>query len=97
MYCNLQMKLTINQYGSLSGVKTRLVMLILVSHYLFQLILEDNEITLTPGESKEIKFEINAHTDSLLHPISSSTLTPSGELGASYGIFSENINKLEKG
>ena len=62
----------------------------------FSINTEDKEITLTPGESKEIKFEINTHTDSLLHPISSSTLTPSGELGTSYGIFSENSINLKK-
>jgi virginiamycin B lyase len=62
----------------------------------FSINTDDNEITLTPGESKEIKLEITAHTDSLLHPISSSTLTPSGELGASYGIFSETSINLKK-
>ncbi len=62
----------------------------------FSINTKDNEITLTPGESKEIRFEINAYTDTLLHPISSSTLTPSGELGASYGIFSENTINLKK-
>ncbi|HYY71654.1 MAG TPA: hypothetical protein VE595_04515, partial [Nitrososphaeraceae archaeon] len=48
-----------------------------------------------PGESKEIKLEIRAHTDSSLRPISSSTLTPSGNLGTSYGVFSENSIKLK--
>jgi virginiamycin B lyase len=57
---------------------------------------KEKEITLSPGESKEIKFEITAHTDSLLHPISSSTFTPSGELGTSYGVFSENSINLKK-
>ena len=71
-------------------------MLIPVFHYLFQLLLRENEITLSPGESKEIKFVIKAHTDTTsLHPISSSTLTPSGNLGTSYGIFSENLIKLK--
>ena len=62
----------------------------------FSIKTENNEITLTPGESKEIRFEINAHNDSSLHPISSSTLTPSGDLGTSYGIFSENSIALKK-
>src|SRR5215204_576328 len=62
----------------------------------FSINTKEKEIILTPGESKEIKFEITAHTDSLLHPISSSTLTPSGELGTSYGIFSENSINLKK-
>jgi uncharacterized membrane protein len=58
--------------------------------------MENNEITLTPGESKEIKFEIKANTDSSLHPISSTTLTTSGDLGTSIGIFSENSIALKK-
>jgi virginiamycin B lyase len=62
----------------------------------FSIKTEHNEITLTPGESKEIRFEINAHNDSSLHPITSSTLTPSGDLGTSYGIFSENSIALKK-
>lgn len=62
----------------------------------FSIKTENNEITLTPGESKQIRFEINAHNDSSLHPISSSTLTPSGDLGTSYGIFSENSIALKK-
>ena len=62
----------------------------------FSIKTENNEITLTPGESKEIRFKINAHNDSSLHPISSSTLTPSGDLGTSYGIFSENSIALKK-
>lgn len=62
----------------------------------FSIKTENNEMTLTPGESKEIRFEINAHNDSSLHPISSSTLTPSGDLGTSYGIFSENSIALKK-
>ena len=63
----------------------------------FSINTEYNEITLTPWVSKEIKFEIKAHTDSSLHPISASTLTPSGDLGTSYGIFSENSLNLKKG
>jgi len=62
----------------------------------FSINTKEKEITLSPGESKEIKFEITAHTDALLHPISSSTLTPSGELGTSYGIFSEGSINLKK-
>src|SRR5215204_6234011 len=62
----------------------------------FSITTTENEITLSPGESKEIKFEINTHTDSSLHPLSSSTLTPSGNLGTSYGIFSENSITLKK-
>ncbi|MGZ8882031.1 MAG: Vgb family protein [Nitrososphaeraceae archaeon] len=62
----------------------------------FSIKTENNEMTLTPGESKEIRFEINAHNDSSLSPISSSTLTPSGDLGTSYGIFSENSIALKK-
>jgi len=62
----------------------------------FSINTKEKEITLSPGESKEIKFEITAHADSLLHPISSSTLTPSGELGTSYGVFSENSINLKK-
>jgi uncharacterized membrane protein len=62
----------------------------------FSITTTENEITISPGESKEIKFEIKAHTDSSLSPISSSTLTPSGDLGTSYGIFSENSLKLKK-
>lgn len=62
----------------------------------FSITTNENEITLSPGESKEIKFVIKAHTDTTsLHPISSSTLTPSGNLGTSYGIFSENLIKLK--
>ena len=62
----------------------------------FSITTTENEITLSPGESKEIKFEIKAHTDSSsLRPISSSTLTPSGNLGTSYGVFSENSIKLK--
>ena len=63
----------------------------------FSITTTEKEITLNPGESKEIKFNIKAHTDSSLHPISASTFTPSGNLGASYGIFSENSIKLKKG
>jgi virginiamycin B lyase len=55
----------------------------------------ENEISLSPGESKEIKFQINSYTDSSLRPISSSTLTPSGNLGTSYGVFSENSINLK--
>jgi virginiamycin B lyase len=62
----------------------------------FSINTENNEITLTPGESKEIKFEIKANTDSSLHPISSTTLTTSGDLGTSIGIFSENSIALKK-
>lgn len=65
----------------------------------FSITTTEKEITLKPGESKEIKFTIKAHTDSSsfpLRPISSSTLTPSGDLGTSYGIFSENSLNLKK-
>ncbi|MGE3859537.1 MAG: hypothetical protein AB7F53_06070 [Nitrososphaeraceae archaeon] len=55
----------------------------------------ENEITIAPGESKEIKFKLNANVDSSLNLSSSSTLTPSGNLGTSYGIFSENPIKLK--
>jgi len=55
----------------------------------------EDEITIAPGESKEIKFKINANVDSSLNLSSSSTLTPSGNLGTSYGIFSVNPIKLK--
>jgi virginiamycin B lyase len=55
----------------------------------------ENEISLSPGESKELKFQINSYADSSLRPISSSTLTPSGNLGTSYGVFSENSINLK--
>jgi virginiamycin B lyase len=64
----------------------------------FSITTTEKEITLKPGESKEIKFTIKAHIDSSspLSPISSSTLTPSGDLGTSFGIFSENSLNLKK-
>jgi len=61
----------------------------------FSITSNENEITLAPGESKEIKFKINTTVDSSLTLSSSSTLTPSGNLGTSYGIFSENPIKLK--
>ena len=57
----------------------------------------ENEIRLSPGESKEIKLQIDSYVDSSLRPISSSSLTPSGNLGTSYGVFSENSIKLKNG
>jgi virginiamycin B lyase len=56
-----------------------------------------DHFTVTQGNSIEIKMDINAHKDITLNPISSSTFTPTGDLGTSYGIFTENKINLKSG
>lgn len=63
----------------------------------FSISVQPGNFTVTKGESKEIKMQINANEDVSLNPISSSTFTPTGDLGTSYGIFSENDINLKSG
>jgi len=56
-----------------------------------------DRFTVKQGNSIEIKMDVNAHKDITLNPISSSTFTPTGDLGTSYGIFSENKINLKSG
>ena len=56
-----------------------------------------DRFTVKQGNSIEIKMDVSAHKDITLNPISSSTFTPTGDLGTSYGIFSENKINLKSG
>jgi len=63
----------------------------------FSVSVEPKNFTVTKGESKEIKMQITANKDISLKPMSSATFTPTGDLGTSYGIFSENAIQLKEG